>query len=83
MDKTEERFIICYLIKVRNLIRGKMNSQKYFNVSSVRLMRFLYSLGFNKESYINSNGKENWRFEKSNDLQESLDFYFYMRKKNK
>ena len=83
MDKTEERFIICYLIKVRNLIRGKMNSQKYFNVSSVRLMRFLYSLGFNKESYINSNGKENWIFEKSNDLQESLDFYFYMRKKNK
>ena len=83
MDKTEERFIICYLIKVRNLIRGKMNSQKYFNVSSVRLMRFLYSLGFDKESYINSNGKENWIFEKSNDLQESLDFYFYMRKKNR
>ena len=83
MDKTEERFIICYLIKVRKLIRGKMDNKKYFNVSSVRLMRFLYSLGFDKESYINSNGKENWIFEKSNDLQESLDFYFYMRKKNK
>ena len=83
MDKTEERFIICYLIKVRNLIRGKMNNKNYFNVSSVRLMRFLYSLGCNQESYINPNGKENWRFEKSNDLQESLDFYFYMRKKNK
>lgn len=58
-----------------------MDNKKYFNVSSVRLMRFLYSLGFNKESYINSSGKENWRFEMSNDLSESLDFYFYMRKR--
>lgn len=56
---------------------------EYFNVSSVRLMRFLYSLGFDKESYINSKGKENWRFIKSNNLKESLDFYFYMRNKNK
>ncbi len=45
-------------------------------------MRFLYSLGFNKESYINSKGKENWRFEKSKRLQEALDFYIYMRKQN-
>ena len=60
-----------------------MNKQDYYNVSSVRLMRFLYSLGFNKESYININQKENWRFEKSNALQEALDFYFYMRKKEK
>ena len=45
-------------------------------------MRFLYSLGFEKESYINSNGKENWRFKHTNDLQKSLDFYFYMRKIN-
>lgn len=55
----------------------------YYNVSSVRLMRFLYALGFEKESYINTKGKENWRFEKSDDLQESLDFYFYMRKKHR
>lgn len=55
----------------------------YYNVSSVRLMRFLYALGFDKESYINSKGKENWRFKKSDDLQESLDFFFYMRKKTK
>lgn len=55
----------------------------YYNVSSIRLMRFLYALGFEKESYINTKGKENWRFEKSDDLQESLDFYFYMRKKHK
>mgnify|MGYP007068316728 CR=1 FL=1 len=57
-------------------------NNKIFNVSSIRLMRFLYSLGFEKESYINPKGKENWRFEHTNDLQESLDFYFYMRKKN-
>ena len=55
----------------------------YYNVSSIRLMRFLYALGFEKESYINAKGKENWRFEKSDDLQESLDFYFYMRKKHR
>ncbi len=55
----------------------------YYNVSSVRLMRYLYSLGFNKESYINKKGKENWRFEKSDALQEALDFYFYMRNKTK
>ena len=57
--------------------------QTFFNVSSTRMMRFLYSLGFDKESYINSRGKENWRFYKSDELQEALDFYFYMRNKNK
>lgn len=60
-----------------------MHSGKYYNVSSVRLMRFLYSLGFDKESYVNLKGKENWRFNKSKDLKEALDFYFYMRNKNK
>jgi len=59
-----------------------LNNQ-IFNVSSVRLMRFLYSLGFNKESYINSKGKENWRFIKTKDLQDSLQFYYCMRNKNK
>ena len=58
-------------------------NNKYYNVSSVRLMRFLYALGFNKESYINSKGKENWRFIKSKNLEESLNFYYYMRDKNK
>lgn len=56
---------------------------EFFNVSSVRLMRFLYSLGFNKESYVNSRGKENWRFCKTENLVEALNFYFYMRNKNK
>ena len=36
--------------------------KKFYNVSSVRLMRFLYALGFQKESYFNYEGKENWRF---------------------
>ena len=54
----------------------------YYNVSSVRLMRYLYALGFEKESYINNKGKENWRFKKSDDLTKSLDFYYFMRKEN-
>lgn len=54
-----------------------------FNVSSVRLMRFLYALGFDKESYINVKGKENWRFKKTSDLEEALNFYYYMRNKNR
>lgn len=56
---------------------------RIYNVSTVRLMRFLYSLGFEKESYIAPSGKENWRFAWSERLQESLDFYYYMRKQNK
>lgn len=55
--------------------------KNYYNVSSVRLMRFLYALGFDKESYYTKNNKENWKFEKSSELFESLDFYYYMRKK--
>lgn len=56
-------------------------SIQYYNVSSIRMMRYLYSLGFDKESYINSNGKENWRFIKSNYLNEAIDFYYKMRNK--
>ncbi len=59
-----------------------MNTEK-FNATTVRLMRFLYALGFEKESYINDRGKENWLFERSDDLQESLDFYFSMRARRK
>lgn len=50
-----------------------------YRCESVRLCRFLYSLGFDKESII-YNGQEAWLFEKSNELQESLDFFFVMRK---
>ena len=51
----------------------------YFKCKSVRLCRYLYSLGFDKKS-IFENGEEHWLFEKSNRLQEALDFFFYMRK---
>ena len=57
--------------------------KKFYNVSSVRLMRFLYALGFQKESYLNNNGKENWRFIYDDNLSEALDFYHRMRKRNK
>lgn len=57
--------------------------KKYYNVSSVRLMRFLYALGFQKESYFNNQGKENWRFVYDDKLSEALDFYHQMRKQNK
>ena len=53
-----------------------------YKCESVRLCRFLYSLGFDKES-IKQNGKEIWLFERSKELQESLDFFFIMRKKLK
>jgi len=55
---------------------------KYFNVSSIRMMRFLYSLGFDKESYFDANGKERWRFLLCDDLLDSIAFYKAMRKKN-
>lgn len=58
-----------------------MKNNKY-RCQSIRLSRFLYSLGFDKESVIN-NDKENWLFERSPELQECLDFFFYMRKKLK
>lgn len=61
-----------------SIIGGQMN--KSFRANSTRLARYLYSLGFNKES-IFVEGKEVWVFDHSNLLQESLDFYFYMRKK--
>ena len=51
----------------------------YFHVKSIRVMRFLYSLGFDKESYIDSHGNEHWRFEKSEPLLEAMDFYKRMR----
>lgn len=52
-----------------------------FKCESVRLCRFLYSLGFNKESKFDEHNREYWLFDKTEDLQESLNFYFYMRKK--
>lgn len=51
-----------------------------FKCKSVRLCRYLYSLGFDKESKYDKNENEYWLFEKSNELQKSLDFFFVMRK---
>lgn len=59
-----------------------MKVDKYYYIHNKRLAKYLYSLGFNKISeYIN--GKEIWKFIKSDNLQKSLDFYFYMRQKQK
>ena len=52
-----------------------------YKCESIRLCRFLYSLGFDKKSEIDENNKEYWTFERSQDLQKSLDFFFSMRKK--
>ena len=57
--------------------------KKFYNVSSVRLMRFLYALGFQKESYFNNEGKENWTVIYDENLSESLNFYHQMRQRNK
>ena len=53
-----------------------------YRCESVRLCRFLYGLGFDKTSQY-ENGTEYWLFERSPELQESLDFFFVMRKKLK
>lgn len=55
--------------------------EEKFVASSIRLMRFLYALGFDKSSVVDRSGNESWEFVRSSKLQEALDFYFYMRKK--
>ena len=54
-----------------------------YKCESIRLCRFLYSLGFEKESRFDEKQNEYWLFERSQDLQKSLDFFFSMRKKQK
>jgi hypothetical protein len=55
---------------------------KKITIKNKRLSKYLYSLGFAREtSFIKE--KEQWLFEESDDLKEALDFYFYMRKKNR
>mgnify|MGYP003464978657 CR=1 FL=1 len=41
-----------------------------------RLAKYLYSLGFEKESRFDEKQNEYWLFERSQDLQKSLDFFF-------
>lgn len=50
-------------------------------IKNKRLAKYLYSLGFNRECVFDK--KEYWLFSKSSELDEALDFYFYMRKKNR
>ena len=57
-------------------------NMKTIKIKNKRLSKYLYSLGFTRESF-NLDGNEYWLFEKSNELQESLDFYFYMRAKTR
>lgn len=48
----------------------------YFKCESIRLCRYLYSLGFEKESRFDENKKEYWIFKKTTDLQKALGFFF-------
>ena len=50
-------------------------------IKNKRLAKYLYSLGFDRECYMDKT--EYWLFQKSSELDEALDFYFYMRKKNR
>lgn len=50
-------------------------------IKNKRLSKYLYSLGFDRECKLDEN--EYWLFKKSSELDEALDFYFYMRKKNR
>ena len=50
-------------------------------IKNKRLSKYLYSLGFDRECGIDKN--EYWLFSKSSELDEALDFYFYMRTKTR
>lgn len=53
-----------------------------YKVKNKRLSKYLYSLGFDRDVRFD-NGIEHWLFESSDALQEALNFYFYMRQKNR
>ena len=57
--------------------------KRYYKCESIRLCRYLYSLGFEKESKIDMNKREYWLFKRSDELQNALSFFFSMRKKMK
>nr|DAU18443.1 MAG TPA: hypothetical protein [Bacteriophage sp.] len=50
-------------------------------IKNKRLAKYLYSLGFDRECGFDKT--EYWLFSKSSEIDESLDFYFYMRNKNR
>ena len=53
-----------------------------YKVKNKRLSKYLYSLGFDRESVV-ENKTEYWLFNNSDAFKEALDFYFYMRKRNR
>ncbi len=53
-----------------------------YKVKNKRLSKYLYSLGFKRECLFDRE-IEYWLFDESNEFHEALDFYFYMRKKNR
>lgn len=58
-----------------------MKNGKY-KIKNKRLSKYLYSLGFDRE-YKMENGQEYWLFDINENFMESLNFYFYMREKNR
>lgn len=54
-----------------------------FKCKSIRLCRYLYSLGFDKESKFDQNNCEYWIFDQTELLQKALNFYFNTRNKLK
>lgn len=53
-----------------------------FKTKTRRLAMYLYALGFDKSSTY-ENGIEIWWFDNSEELKESLDFYFETRRKTR
>lgn len=53
-----------------------------YKVKNKRLAKYLYSLGFNRESFF-LNGNEYWLFDKNDYFDEALNFYFYIRERNR
>ena len=54
-----------------------------YKVKNKRLSKYLYSLGFEREINFDNTGKRIWMYKESEVFHEALDFYFYMRKKNR
>lgn len=54
-----------------------------YKVKNKRLSKYLYSLGFDRVSCFDKESNEYWLYKESDTFHEALDFYFYMRKKNR
>lgn len=54
-----------------------------YKIKNKRLSKYLYSLGFERKINFDNADKEYWMYEESETFHEALNFYFYMRKKNR